>query len=121
METDKSPLDSGSSLAEWGVLSPGMVLHACNPSTWQVEVGGPGVTESTAWATRDPVLKNKPMDSFVKGKMRESYTCRTDESSRYHFCKPTSHFLMVLAHAFDPSTQKVEAGGSLNLRLAWST
>lgn len=44
--SDNPPGSQGMSLRKWNIcqapyVSPSVVLHTCNPSTWEVEAGGP--------------------------------------------------------------------------------
>ena len=36
------------------VTKPGMVVHACNPDTWEAETGGSGFVASLSYLVRPP-------------------------------------------------------------------
>ena len=38
------------------LLKPGVVAHACNPSTWEAETGGSGFAASLSYLVKPPQL-----------------------------------------------------------------
>ena len=80
---------AGSRQATLGLFSshlkvkPGVVAHACNPSTWEAETGGSGFTASLSYLVRPPQLSETLFQS--KGeKNRAGGVARRQNAPGFH-------------------------------------
>jgi hypothetical protein len=47
-----------------------MVVHTCNPSTWEAEAGGPGVLDQLSYIARPSLKKKKKKKEKQRGTVK---------------------------------------------------